>query len=205
MWAGLGRQLRRHAGDRVKSRRPCTDRIFLNPDGTLTYTPAHDFNGFDSFSYTVASGGVTETATVLVAVDPVNDPPTATNLYAAEIFSPDTPLDLVDIVVGDIDSSTLTVTLTLSDPAAGSLNAASVSGAASIYASGAGTWTGTGTVAGLNVLLAGVTYTPSSGYATAFTIATSVSDGFDTVSGAKAMSPFLVLPRSVKSKQILRK
>ena len=33
--------------------------------GTLTYTPADDFNGSDSFTYTVTSGGVTETATVL--------------------------------------------------------------------------------------------------------------------------------------------
>ena len=41
--------------------------------GTLTYTPTGDFNGSDSFTYTVTSGGVTETATVSVTVNQLND------------------------------------------------------------------------------------------------------------------------------------
>ena len=36
--------------------------------GLLTYTPNANFNGTDTFSYTVTSGGVTETATVTVNV-----------------------------------------------------------------------------------------------------------------------------------------
>jgi large repetitive protein len=47
--------------------------VVINPDGTVTYTPKPDFNGSDSFSYTVTSGGVTETATVNVTVNPVTD------------------------------------------------------------------------------------------------------------------------------------
>ena len=47
-----------------------------NNDGTVTYTPDADFNGSDSYTYTVTSGGVTETATVDVTVNPVNDAPT---------------------------------------------------------------------------------------------------------------------------------
>jgi large repetitive protein len=47
--------------------------VVINPDGTVTYTPNPDFNGSDSFSYTVTSGGVTETATVNVTVNPVTD------------------------------------------------------------------------------------------------------------------------------------
>ena len=43
--------------------------------GALTYTPNANYNGVDNFTYTVTSGGVTETATVNVTVNPVNDAP----------------------------------------------------------------------------------------------------------------------------------
>src|SRR5262249_51542268 len=42
-------------------------------NGSVTYTPSADYNGSDSFTYTVASGGVTETGTVNVTVNPVAD------------------------------------------------------------------------------------------------------------------------------------
>ncbi|HEY8358775.1 MAG TPA: tandem-95 repeat protein, partial [Ramlibacter sp.] len=44
--------------------------------GTIRYTPDANWNGTDSYTYTVTSGGVTETATVTVRVTPVNDPAT---------------------------------------------------------------------------------------------------------------------------------
>jgi Bacterial Ig domain/FG-GAP-like repeat/FG-GAP repeat len=44
-------------------------------DDSLIYTPALNFNGTDSFSYTVISGGVMETATVHVTVEAVDDVP----------------------------------------------------------------------------------------------------------------------------------
>src|SRR4029079_16124450 len=40
---------------------------------TVTYTPNADFNGNDSFTYTVTSGGVTETATVNITINPIAD------------------------------------------------------------------------------------------------------------------------------------
>ena len=39
----------------------------------VTYTPNADFNGSDSYTYTVTSGGVTETATVSVTISAVAD------------------------------------------------------------------------------------------------------------------------------------
>ncbi|HEY8356656.1 MAG TPA: Ig-like domain-containing protein, partial [Ramlibacter sp.] len=44
--------------------------------GTVLYTPDPNFHGIDTYTYTVSSGGVTETATVTVTVTPVNDPAT---------------------------------------------------------------------------------------------------------------------------------
>jgi len=45
----------------------------------VVYTPNADFNGADSFTYTVTSGAVTETATVNVTVTAVNDAPVLGN------------------------------------------------------------------------------------------------------------------------------
>lgn len=50
-------------------------------NGSLTYTPNANFSGSDSFTYTVTSGGVTETSTVNVTIAAVNDAP-VTNITA---------------------------------------------------------------------------------------------------------------------------
>src|SRR5437867_2376948 len=52
--------------------------IAINADNSLQYTPALDYNGTDSFTYTASDGhGGTGTATVNVTIRPVNSPPTA--------------------------------------------------------------------------------------------------------------------------------
>jgi endonuclease G len=56
-----------------------------------TYTPAPDFFGTDSFTYTATdASGTSNTATVNITVLPVNDPPSATN--DAKATDEDTPL-----------------------------------------------------------------------------------------------------------------
>jgi VCBS repeat-containing protein len=52
--------------------------VTLAANGTFTYTPAANFNGSDSFSYTITDGTLTSTATVTLTVTDVNDVPTAT-------------------------------------------------------------------------------------------------------------------------------
>ena len=47
--------------------------VVNNGDGTVTYTPDANYHGPDSYSYTVTSGGVTETTTVTITVNPVID------------------------------------------------------------------------------------------------------------------------------------
>jgi large repetitive protein len=51
--------------------------VVINPDGTITFTPAPNFNGPTTISYTISDGnGGTATATVNVTVGAVNDAPT---------------------------------------------------------------------------------------------------------------------------------
>ena len=51
-------------------------------------------------------GGAGHTGTKAFTGIAVNDAPTATNLSAAETYTEDTPLNLTDIVVSDVDSAT---------------------------------------------------------------------------------------------------
>jgi VCBS repeat-containing protein len=52
----------------------------LNADGSFSYAPAPNFNGVDTFTYVADSDGVaSNTATVTITVNAVNDPPVAGN------------------------------------------------------------------------------------------------------------------------------
>jgi hypothetical protein len=54
--------------------------VTINTDGTLTYVPAKNFCGSDTFNYTMSDGkGGTGTATVEVIVNAINDPPRITS------------------------------------------------------------------------------------------------------------------------------
>ncbi|MEH3139276.1 MAG: Ig-like domain-containing protein [Mycobacterium kyogaense] len=53
--------------------------LWINRDGTISYTPDDDFTGTDTFTYTVTDGTKTTSATVTVTVNPVNDAPVATD------------------------------------------------------------------------------------------------------------------------------
>jgi len=80
----------------------------LNGNGTVHYVPAANYNGPDSFGYTIKdSVGFTDSATVNVTVGAVNDPPTAVNDSVS--INEDTPTAIN--VVGndsDVDGDALT-------------------------------------------------------------------------------------------------
>ena len=155
----------------------------------VTFTPALNFNGSFSIATSV-SDGINPAATGSKSMTgvAVNDPPTATNLSTAETYTEDTPLNLVDIVASDVDSATLTVTLSLSAPGAGTLSTATSNAVTSTYNAGTGVWTASGALADVNTLLAGVTFTPTANYNANFTIATNVSDGILSIGGVKTMT-----------------
>jgi len=58
--------------------------VVKNANGTVTYTPAANYNGADSFTYQIADpSGATNTATVAITVTSVNDLPTASFNWTA--------------------------------------------------------------------------------------------------------------------------
>ncbi|MGR5136700.1 tandem-95 repeat protein [Vibrio jasicida] len=95
---------------------PTNGSVVVNNDGTITYTPDQDYNGSDEFTYTVTSGGVTETTTVTLNVTPVNDKPVVENTIADQVLSEDfTPytIDLND-AFSDVDDADSELTFTVS-------------------------------------------------------------------------------------------
>ncbi len=95
-----------------------------NGDGTVSYTPHPDYNGPDSFTYTVRDGAnnISNLATVSVTVNAVNDTPVA----AADSFeiTQDTPLNVAAPGVvandNDVDGDSLTAVQDM-PPTSGSL------------------------------------------------------------------------------------
>ena len=69
-----------NAGLTVSSTTPASHgTVAIALDGlSVTYTPAANYNGPDSFTYTVTDGALTSTATVSITVTAVNDAPVAT-------------------------------------------------------------------------------------------------------------------------------
>ncbi|HEV2529069.1 MAG TPA: Ig-like domain-containing protein, partial [Thermomicrobiales bacterium] len=84
--------------------------VTLAPDGTFTYTPAPNFAGTDSFTYTVSDGTATSSGRVTITVTPVNDPPVVTPVD--QMIAEDTRLtgNLADFVE-DVDGGAPTFTL----------------------------------------------------------------------------------------------
>jgi hypothetical protein len=95
--------------------------------------------------------------------------PTPANDTFIQPYTEDETLDLVDIIVTDPDGETK-VSLTLSDPAAGILQAGAV------QSSAAGVWEASGTVTDVNALLANLQFVPAADYNSDLIVALEVND-----------------------------
>ncbi|HHP0467521.1 TPA: tandem-95 repeat protein, partial [Vibrio harveyi] len=78
-------------------------------DGKLVFTPAENFNGDATISYTISDGQLTDDATVAVTVNPVNDAPVAVN--DAVSTDEDTAVT-IDVLANDSDPENDTLTIT---------------------------------------------------------------------------------------------
>ena len=85
-------------------------KIKINSDGSYTYTPAKNFNGSDSYNYTVKDNALSDIGTLNINVRSVNDAPVARDDSAAAkpntVFRSTRDLDSNDT---DVDGGGLTV------------------------------------------------------------------------------------------------
>ena len=102
---------------------PSNGALTNHGDGTITYAPALNFNGSDSFDYQVCdTDGLCDTATVTIDVTPDNDAPDAVN----DNFDVDEDMTLNIAAAGvlandaDVDGDALTA-VQASDPSNGTL------------------------------------------------------------------------------------
>ncbi|MFI3196651.1 MAG: Ig-like domain-containing protein, partial [Methylococcaceae bacterium] len=184
--------------------------ISLKASDYLRFVPIANYNGaatpltarlIDSSTTISTSGGTLDvssnggttayssgTVTLGETITAVNDAPTATNLSVSEAFTEDdAAFSLTDIVISDIDSATVTASLTLSNSAAGSISTGTASGVTSTFSNGV--WTASGAIDSVNTLLATAAFTPATNFDQNFTINTSVSDGIATaITGSKVVT-----------------
>lgn len=87
--------------------------VVINGDGTITYTPAANYNGSDTITYSISDGeGGTSVASVAVTVIPVNDAPTTIGL--PDLYDSNSEFASVQLALafGDVDGDTLSFTVT---------------------------------------------------------------------------------------------
>lgn len=98
----------------AKASTPAKGTVSVTADGSYTYTPTSNTHGSDSFRYTVTDDrGASNTYTVSLTINPVNDAPTLTAIAALTFV--DTAEDNIFILeqpgqiqAQDLDSTTLT-------------------------------------------------------------------------------------------------
>jgi hypothetical protein len=158
------------------------------PDGTIALTVTTESIATNGISQTTTDGSQVSSengddARERDQDDTASDSLSATNLNQAKTYSKGTASVALDpIVVSDTNSSAnITATLTLDDPAVGSLTAASGNG--ETYDSTKGVWTVTGSVAKVNAALAAVAFIPGANNTTNTTIDVDISDGSQTHEG----------------------
>lgn len=87
---------------------PSHGNVYVQSGKRLLYVPSRDYNGTDSFTYTVSDGVASTTATVYVTVTPVNDAPAGK--FVSRDTQEDTPLTIDPLTaVTDVDNDTLSV------------------------------------------------------------------------------------------------
>ncbi|WP_341915092.1 tandem-95 repeat protein [Polaromonas sp. YR568] len=184
--------------------------VTLNPDGTYTYV-VNNANATvnalgvggtltDTFTYTMRdTAGATSTANLVVTIQGANDAPINTVPVAQTIDANVTRVfssaNGNAIVVADVDSPTLTTTLTV---AHGTLTTGTAG--VTVTGNGTGTVSVTGTAANINAALNGLLFAPTTNYSGPDTLTVSTSDGslndVDTVSISLTPTPALSVTAS---------
>lgn len=149
---------------------------------TVTYTPALNFFGTDTFTYTISDGdGGTAKALVTITVDAVNDAPVS-NVPGPQSTSPNStltfstingnPISIIDV---DAGSSAVQVTLATSN---GTLALGTTAGLIFTLGNGAAdpTMTFTGSIAAINAAIDGLRYDPAHGFSGVASVSVTSND-----------------------------
>ena len=115
----------------------------------ILYAPAANFNGADTLTVATSDGTATDTDTIAITVNAVNDAPVNT-VPGAQSVAEDTALPIAGVSVADVDGGALTTTLNVSS---GTL---SVNAGPGVSGNGTASVTITGTAAQINAALAGL-------------------------------------------------
>ncbi|MFN8227846.1 MAG: Ig-like domain-containing protein [Mycobacterium sp.] len=83
--------------------------LTTNTDGTYTYTPTTNYNGDDSFTYTVSDGTLTSQGTVHLTINPINDAPVVHDGTVHNVSENSTVSATLANLVSDADGDTLTL------------------------------------------------------------------------------------------------
>ena len=136
---------------------------------TLGYLGNPDFNGADTLTVTTSDGSLSDTDTVPITVNAVNDPP-ANTVPGAQSVNEDTTLPIAGVSIADVDSAALTATLTV---AHGTLTATGTG----VSGNGTATLTIAGTAAQINAALATLGYLGNPNFNGPDTLTVVTSDG----------------------------
>ncbi|WP_263146729.1 Ig-like domain-containing protein [Pseudomonas sp. RIT-PI-AD] len=165
---------------------PAHGTVVIDAAGNAVYTPAAGYAGTDTFTYTVSSGGVSETAAITVTTY-INSPPTI-NVPAAQTFAEDVTRIFSSsagnaISVADANGDILTVTLQSTH---GSLTLAQLSGLT--FTTGTGVANSLmvfrGSAAAINAALNGMSFVPVPDYYGGASLSIQASDGIAAVQSA---------------------
>jgi hypothetical protein len=151
--------------------------------GGLTYTPNADYNGSDTLTMTSDDGTYSDTDTVALTVNAVNDAP-VNALAATATLDEDDSHTFSGAGLSDVDAGTdpLEVSLAVGE---GTVSLDGVSGLTFTDGDGAGddAMTFTGAQSAVDAALSGMVYEPAADYAGADTLTLSTSDQGSTGSG----------------------
>jgi FtsP/CotA-like multicopper oxidase with cupredoxin domain len=93
---------------------PAHGTLTLNPDGSFTYVPALNYQGPDSFRYTVSNGSLSSLATlVTISVNTVNHPPVAVNDTFSIVGGGTNTVAAPGVLLNDTDADGGTLTAVL--------------------------------------------------------------------------------------------
>ncbi|MGI9360094.1 MAG: Ig-like domain-containing protein, partial [Parasphingorhabdus sp.] len=96
----------------AKTSDPTNGTVVVNSDGTYTYTPNANYNGPDSFTYTVTDpdSGESLTQSVTITVNPINDAPEPVGVITDQASEDAQDISTLDVTTffDDVEGDTLT-------------------------------------------------------------------------------------------------